>query len=93
MHQLASMSRRAHRSLRLGALALLAAVALWPRARSGLSAAELDSGSSGPARGMATTHSVGARAEPRGAGLVSPPHTPKLTVAQANAADGSQLSN
>ena len=91
MHQLVSMSRRSHRSLRLGALALLAAVAIWPRARAGISAAELDSGSRST-RAAATTHGVGARAETTAAKLVSPPRTAKLTVPRTNAAD-EQLSN
>jgi len=86
MHQVVSMSRRSHRSLRFGALALLAAVAIWPRARAGMSAAEPDSAS------RATTHSVGARAETTAAKLVSAPRTAKLTVAHTNAAD-EQLSN
>jgi len=92
MHQVLSMSRRSHRSLRLGALALLAAVAIWPRARAGMSATELDSASRASARGAVSTHSVGARAETTAAKLVSPPRTAKLTVARTNAAD-EQLSN
>jgi hypothetical protein len=86
MHEVVSMSRRSHRSLRLGALALLAAVAIWPRARAGMSAAEVDRASRGP------TPSVAARAETTAAKLVSPPRTAKLTVAQTNAA-GEQLTN
>ena len=90
MHQVMSMSRRSHRSLRLGALALLAMMAIWPRARAGATAAELDSASRAPG----TTHSVGvaARAQTTAAKLVSPPRTAKLTVAQTNPAEDSQLS-
>ena len=93
MHQVLCMSRRSHRSLRLGALALLAAMAIWPRAKVGASAAELDRGSRASGR---VTHSVAARAETTAAKLVSPPHTAKLAVAQgndANDANESQLSN
>lgn len=90
MHQVVSMSRRSHHSLRLGALALLAAMALWPRGRAAATAAELESAS----RATATTHSVGvaARGETTAAKLVSPPRTVKLTVAQTNPAEESQLS-
>ncbi len=90
MHQVLGMSRRSHRSLRLGALALLAAMAIWPRARAGMSAAELAAGSRDQGPGAGTTHSVAARAETTAAKLVSPPRTAKLTVAQT---DDSQLSN
>ncbi|MDB5213639.1 MAG: hypothetical protein JWO86_1566 [Myxococcaceae bacterium] len=91
MHQVRSMSRRSHRSLRLGALALLAAMAVWPRAstnpaRAGANAVELGAA----ARAAATTHSVAARAETTAAKLVSPPRTAKLSVAQN---DESQLTN
>jgi hypothetical protein len=94
MHQALRMSRRSHRSLRLGALALLAVMAIWPRSRAGASAAELDSAARSGGRGASTTHSVGgaARAETTAAKLVSPPRTAKLTVAQTNPADESQLS-
>jgi hypothetical protein len=85
MHQVPSMSRRSHHSLRLGALALLAVMAIWPRTK-GTSAAEVAEG----ARASSTTHSVAARAETTAAKLVSPPRTAKLTVAQT---DESQLSN
>ncbi len=37
MHEVFSMSRRSHRSLRLSALALLAVMAIWPRAKAGVS--------------------------------------------------------
>lgn len=90
MHQVLSMSRRSHRSLRLGALALLAAVAIWPRAKAGMSAAELDSATTHRVGGTAATHSTAARAETTAAKLVSPPRTAKLTVVQN---DESQLSN
>jgi hypothetical protein len=95
MHQVVSMSRRSHRSLRLGALALLAAMAIWPRAQAGATPSELDSASRSSGRSGATTHSVGvaARAETTAAKLVSPPRTAKLTVAQTNPAEESQLSN
>jgi hypothetical protein len=90
MHQVLSMSRRSHRSLRLGALALLAAVAIWPRARGGMTAAELDSATTHRVVGAAATHPIAARAETTAAKLVSPPRTAKLTVVQN---DESQLSN
>jgi hypothetical protein len=86
MHQVPSMSHRSHHSLRLGALALLAVMAIWPRTKSGSTAAELGAA----ARASSTTHSVAARAETTAAKLVSPPRTAKLTVAQT---DDSQLSN
>jgi hypothetical protein len=86
MHEEPSMSRRSHHSLRLGALALLAVMAIWPRTKGSSSAAELAAG----ARASSTTHSVAARAETTAAKLVSPPRTAKLTVAQT---DDSQLSN
>jgi hypothetical protein len=86
MHQVPSMSRRSHHSLRLGALALLAVMAIWPRTKAGSTAAGL----AAAARGTSTTHSVAARAETTAAKLVSPPRTAKLTVAQT---DESQLSN
>jgi hypothetical protein len=94
MHQVRSMSRRSHRSLRMGALALLAVMAIWPRGRAGATAAELDSASRFPARSGATTHSVGvaARAETTAAKLVSPPRMAKLTVAETNPAEESRLS-
>ena len=90
MHQVRSMSRRSHRSLRLGALALLVAVAIWPRAKAGMTAAELDNDPRNATHAAATTHSVGARAETTAARLVSPPRTAKLSVVQN---DASQLSN
>jgi hypothetical protein len=86
MHQVASMSRRSHHSLRLGALALLAVMAIWPRTKGASTAADL----AAAARAASTTHSVAARAETTAAKLVSPPRTAKLTVAQT---DESQLSN
>ncbi len=86
MHQVPSMSRRSHHSLRLGALALLAVMAIWPRTKGSNGAAELAAAS----RASSTTHSVAARAETTAARLVSPPRTAKLTVAQT---DDSQLSN
>jgi hypothetical protein len=82
------MSRRAHRSLRLGAIALLAAMALWPRARSGSSAVELAASgrTNGRASGhrAAATHGVAARAETTAAKLASPPRTTKLVAADAD---------
>jgi hypothetical protein len=86
MHQVPSMSRRSHHSLRLGALALLAVMAIWPRTKAAGTAAEL----SAATRASSTTHSVAARAETTAAKLVSPPRTAKLTVAQT---DDSQLNN
>ncbi len=86
------MSRRSHRSLRLGAIALLVVAALWPRAKAGMTAAELANASHGSARTALSTHSVAARAETTAAKLVSPPHTSKLAVAEANRADESELS-
>jgi hypothetical protein len=87
MHQVHGMSRRSHRSLRLGALALLVCAAMWPRAKAGMTAAELANGSHGSARTALSTHSVAARAETTAAKLVSPPHTSKLAVAEANEAN------
>lgn len=72
------MSRRTHRSLRLGALALVAAMALWPRARSASSAVELAAGSRGRAHPAGATHAVAARAETTAAKLLSAPRTAKL---------------
>jgi len=92
MHQVLFMSRRSHRSLRLGALALLVAAAVWPRAKAGMSAAELARSSHGSARSTVATHSVAARAETTAAKLVLPPRTSKLAVAETNQADDSQLS-
>jgi len=91
MHQVFGMSRRSHRSLRLGALALLVVAALWPRAKAGMTAAELANGSHGSALSTRSTHSVAARAETTAAKLVSPPHTSKLAVAETNRADDSDL--
>ena len=82
MHQVLSMSRRSHRSLRLGALALLAAAAIWPRAGVGMASAR-----------VAPTHSVATTAETTAAKLVSAPRTAKLAVAQTNDADDSQINN
>ena len=67
------MSGPSHRSLRLGALALLVALAIWPRTKTTSRTAEL-------AQARATTHGVAARAETVSAKLVSPPRTAKLTV-------------
>ena len=89
MHQVRRMSRRSHRSLRLGALALLVAAAIWPRAKAGMIAAELTRASS---RSTVTTHSVAARAETTAAKLVLPPRTSKLAVAEANVAPDSDPS-
>jgi len=87
MHQVMDMSRRSHRSLRLGALALLLAAAIWPRAKAGVTAAELGRSSHGSTQTALSTHSVAARAETTAAKLVSPPHTSKLAVAEANEAN------
>ena len=84
------MSLRSHRSLRLGALALLAAVAIWPRARPGMTAAELSPGAGERTHGTAATGGVVGRAETAAAKLLSAPRTAKLTVAEA---DESQLKN
>ena len=86
MHQVPSMSRRSHHSLRLGALALLAVMAIWPRTKAAGTAVEV----AAAARAWSTTHSVAARAETTAARLVSTPRTAKLTVAQT---DETQLSN
>jgi hypothetical protein len=80
------MSGRSHLWLRMAAVALLAATALWPRAKTGKATAELRS---------ATTHSVRAvhaetRAETSAAKLVSPPRTTKMVLAEV---DESQLTN
>lgn len=84
------MSGRSHRSLRLGALALLAAMAIWPRSKPPASAAELASGSRPGRHLTASTHGVAARAETTAAKLVSGPRTSKLVVADA---DDSELKN
>lgn len=83
------MSRRSHRSLRLGALALLAALAIWPRTRATSRAAEVDGGAQTRAT-RATTHGVAARPETASAKLVSVPRTAKLPVAEP---DESELRN
>jgi hypothetical protein len=80
------MSRRSHRSLRLGALALLAALAIWPRTRGTSRTAELDAG----AKVRTTTHGVAAHPETASAKLVSVPRTAKLTVVEP---DESELKN
>lgn len=86
MHLRRTMSGRSHRSLRIGALALLAALAIWPRAKSTTRTAEL----AAAARGHATTHGVAARAETASAKLVSSPRAAKLTNVDA---DESELKN
>jgi len=80
------MSGRSHRSLRLGALALLAALAIWPRTRATSRTAELAAGT----HARTTTRGVTARAETASAKLVSAPRTAKLTVVDA---DDSELKN
>jgi hypothetical protein len=83
------MSGRSHRSLRLGALALLAALAIWPRSRATSRTAELG----GDEKAHATTQAVaagGARWQTSSAKLVSRPRAAKLTVA---AVDESILTN
>lgn len=77
------MSGHSHRSLRLGALALLVALAIWPRTRATSRTAEL-------AQARTAKHGVAARAETVSAKLVSPPRTAKLTVADA---EESELKN
>lgn len=77
------MSGRSHRSLRLGALALLAALAIWPRSRATPRTAELAAG----AHVRATTHGVAARAETASAKLVSAPATTKLTAVDLDDSD------
>jgi hypothetical protein len=84
------MSRRSHRSIRLGALALLAAMAIWPRAKAGTGAAELTAAASGTHAAGDRARGGAARAETTAAKLVSAPRTAKLTVAQA---DESELNN
>lgn len=71
------MSRRSHLSLRIGALALLACAAIWPRARGGVTAVELS-------RSVAATRTPAARAETTAAKLASAPHTAKLVVASSD---------
>jgi hypothetical protein len=90
MHHQGGMSRRSHRSLRLGALALLAAMALWPRAKGSAAAVELASSSRDRGHGSAATHGVAARAETTAAKLVSPPRTAKMVSADG---DESQSNN
>jgi hypothetical protein len=80
------MSGRSHRSLRLGALALLAALAIWPRTRATTGTVELRAG----AHAGTSTHGVAAHAETASAKLVSGPRTAKLTVV---ASDDSELKN
>ena len=80
------MSPRSHLSLRIGALALLACAAIWPRARGGMTADEL----SRAGRPTATARATAARAQTTAARLVSAPGRAKLVVA---AADESDLTN
>lgn len=86
------MSGRSHRSLRLGALALLAALAIWPRARATSRTDELRPHAHARAttQGVATQGGDAARWETASAKLVSAPRATKLTVA---AADDSDLKN
>ena len=77
------MAGPSHRSLRLGALALLAALAIWPRTKAPSRTAEL-------AQARTTTRGVAARAETTSAKLISSARTAKLTVADA---DESELKN
>ena len=76
------MSGRSHRSLRLGALALLAALAIWPRTRATTGTVEL--------RGDARDAHARTHAETSSAKLVSGPRTAKLSVV---ASDDSELKN
>ena len=78
------MSPRTHLQLRIGALVLLASIAIWPRARGGATAEEL----ARSAQDVARTRSSAAHAETVAAKLASAPHT-KLVVASA---DDTQLS-
>ena len=83
------MTERSHLWLRLGALALLAALVLVPRGMrvgAGVTATELARG----AHDTTATHGVAARAETTAARLVSPPRTTKLVVAES---DDSRLNN
>jgi hypothetical protein len=73
------MTARTHLGLRLGALALLAFAAMWPRTRTGVSGAELNRGG----HDAHPAHAVAARAETTAAKLVSTPRTAKVLVAQA----------
>jgi len=89
------MSGRSHRSLRLGALALLAVLAIWPRARATSRTDELRPRAHARAttQGVATVGgagSGGARWETASAKLASAPRATKLTVA---APDDSDLKN
>lgn len=70
MHQLRSMTGRSHLWLRVGALALVAAAAVWPRSKPALTAREAGR--------------TEARAETTAAKLLSAPRTAKMVVAQAD---------
>jgi hypothetical protein len=81
------MSGRSHRSLRLGALALLAALAIWPRTKASSRADELAAAARAH---TTTTHGVTtgvSRWETAAAKLVSGPRAAKLTVANADESD------
>jgi hypothetical protein len=84
------MSGRSHRSLRLGALALLAALAIWPRSKAAHDTAELSAPHTPARHSPVTRGGVAARAETASAKLVSAPRTAKLTVVDA---DESELQN
>ena len=86
MHPGKHMSGRSHRSLRLGALALLAALAIWPRTRATSRTVELST----DVHGRISSHGVPAHAETASAKLLSGPRTAKLTVV---ATDDSELKN
>ena len=83
------MTSRSHLWLRISAVALLAAVAMSPRApraKAGVTAVEL----ARTGHGSGATRGVAARAETTAARLVSAPRTAKLVVADA---DESHLTN
>lgn len=90
---------QSHLWLRIGALALLATAALWPRASrtghgaDGMTAAEVMRGASDSTMAQRTPrapHGAAARAETTAARLASPPRTVKLVAPEA---DESQLNN
>jgi hypothetical protein len=80
MHPCPVMSPRSHLALRLGALALLACAAMWPRTRTSVSSTELSRGG----HDARAAHAVAARVETTAARLAPSPRTAKVLVAQAD---------
>lgn len=86
MHHWEGMTVRSHLWLRIGALALVAAAAIWPRSKPSLTAAEIGR-TGGRARVEARFAAI---PETTAARLLSPPANAKVVMAQA---DESELSN